>query len=160
VSLQAALAGGLVGTAVLTTALRGASELGWTRMDLPFLLGTAVTEDRERAKAAGYALHFGFGLLFSVAYWAVFSALGTAGWWQGALLGLVHGAFAAGALVDVLLPAVHPRLGSGSTAADRSPLLEPPGFLLLNYGRSTPAVALVAHIAYGAIVGLFVGAAG
>jgi hypothetical protein len=158
-SLLAALAGGLVGTAVLTTALRGASELGWTRMDLPFLLGTAVTADRDRAKAAGYALHFAFGLLFAIGYWAVFEAVGSAGWWQGALLGVVHAAFAAGALVDVLLPAVHPRLGSPTTAADSSPLLEPPGFLLLNYGRSTPAVALVAHVAYGTIVGLFVGAA-
>ena len=35
----------------------------------------------------------------------------------------------------------------------RSTLIEPPGFLMLNYGRSTFLVTLVAHIAYGAIVG-------
>ena len=51
-----ALVGGLVGTLVLTTMLRAASELGLTRMDIPFLLGTAVTENRVWAKAVGYAL--------------------------------------------------------------------------------------------------------
>ncbi|WP_031079316.1 hypothetical protein [Streptomyces sp. NRRL S-118] len=47
-------AGAFVGTPVLTTALRAAGEMRLTRMDLPFLLGTAVTVDRTRAKAAGY----------------------------------------------------------------------------------------------------------
>ena len=36
---------------------------------------------------------------------------------------------------------------------------EPPGFMLLNYGRQTPLVALT-HLAYGAIVVAFVSAAG
>jgi hypothetical protein len=31
--------------------------------------------------------------------------------------------------------------------------------MLLNYGRTTPAVTIVAHLAYGAIVGWFIGAA-
>ena len=56
-SAWGALAGGFVGTLVLTTALRAANELGFTRVDLPFLLGTAVTRDRRRAKALGYLLH-------------------------------------------------------------------------------------------------------
>ena len=34
--------------------------------------------------------------------------------------------------------------------------LEPLGFLLLNYGRQTPLTTIIAHIAYGAIVGGFV----
>ena len=48
-TVSAALAGGFVGTLVLTTALRTANELGLTRVDLPFLLGTATTGDRARA---------------------------------------------------------------------------------------------------------------
>jgi len=52
-SIWGALAGGFVGTLVLTTALRTANELGLTRVDLPFLLGTAFTGDRARAKALG-----------------------------------------------------------------------------------------------------------
>ena len=42
-SIWGALAGGFVGTLVLTTALSAASEFGLTRMDLPFLLGTIVS---------------------------------------------------------------------------------------------------------------------
>src|SRR5213078_1647862 len=56
VSAWGALAGGFAGTLVLTTALRAASELNLTRMDLPFLLGTAFSTDRSRAKALGYVL--------------------------------------------------------------------------------------------------------
>jgi hypothetical protein len=148
-----ALAGGVVGTIVLTTTLRAASELGLTRMDLPFLLGTAVTPDRARAKLLGYALHFVFGLVFALGYWAVFAATGVSGVWIGALLGLVHALFAGTALIGVLLPVVHPRMGTGFDAAGDSPLLEPPGFMLVNYGRETQLVMVVAHIAYGAIVG-------
>jgi hypothetical protein len=155
-----AVVGGLVGTLVLTTFLRAASELGLTRIDIPFLLGTAVTEDRVRAKAVGYALHFVFGLLFALAYWAIFVVVDASGVLLGALFGFVHGLFAASALVNVLLPVVHPRMGTGFDAAGSSPLLEPPGFLLLNYGRQTPMVTVIAHVAYGAIVGGFIGWAG
>jgi hypothetical protein len=150
-----ALAGGLVGTIVLTTTLRAASELGLTRMDLPFLLGTAVTSDRARAKLIGYALHFVFGLAFALVYWTVFAATGVSGVWLGALLGLVHALFVGTALVSVILPVVHPRMGTGFDAAGDSPLLEPPGFMLVNYGRQTQLAMIVAHIAYGAIVGAF-----
>lgn len=155
-SVSAAVAGGFVGTLVLTTVLRAASEFRLTRIDLPFLLGTALTSDRTRAKAIGYGLHFGFGLVFALAYYAVFLALGRSGWLLGALLGLVHAFFAGSALVNVLLPMVHPRMGTTWTAAVSSPLLEPPGFMLLNYGRQTPVVTVLAHVAYGAIVGGFV----
>lgn len=145
-----------MGTLVLTTMLRAASELGLTRMDIPFLLGTAVTEDRVRAKAIGYVLHFGFGLLFAFAYYLVFAVIDESGFLLGALFGLVHALFAGSALVNILLPVVHPRMGSGFTAAGSAPLLEPPGFLLLNYGRRTPLATILAHVAYGAIVGGFV----
>ena len=151
-----AIVGGVVGTIVLTTMLRAAGELGLTRMDIPFLLGTAVTEDRVRAKAIGYGLHFVFGLLFALAYYAVFRVIGRSGFLLGAGFGLVHALFAGSALVNILLPVVHPRMGTGFDAADSSPLLEPPGFLLLNYGRRTPLATILAHVAYGAIVGGFV----
>jgi hypothetical protein len=152
--------GGLAGTVVLTTILRAASELGLTRMDIPFLLGTGVTVNRVRAKAVGYALHFVFGLLFALAYYAIFVVINRSGFLLGAGFGLVHALFAGTALVNILLPAVHPRMGSGFDAAGSTPLLEPPGFLLLNYGRQTALVTVVAHVAYGAIVGGFVSLAG
>jgi hypothetical protein len=155
-SVSGALAGGFVGTLVLTTMLRGANELGLTRVDLPFLLGTAVTVDRARAKAVGYVLHLVAGEIFAVIYFAIFSAIDTNGWAIGALFGLLHGIVSATALVNVLLPVVHPRMGSTLSAADSSPLLEPPGFLMRNYGRGTPIATVLAPVAYGAIVGGFV----
>ena len=159
-SVWGALAGGFAGTLVLTTALRAAGELGLTRMDLPFLLGTIVSGDRTRAKAIGYAMHFVAGVIFALVYLAIFSAIDQDGWWLGGLFGLVHGLFAGTALVNVLLPVIHPRMGTPfSSAADR-PLLEPPGFMLRNYGRGTPVATIAAHIAYGAIVGGFISLAG
>ena len=155
-----ALVGGFLGTVVLTTILRGASELRLTRIDLPFLLGTAMTTDRVRAKLVGYALHFAFGLLFALGYYAVFAVLDSAGLLLGAVLGLVHALFAGSALVNVLLPVVHPRMGTSFDAAGSAPLLEPPGFMLVNYGRQTPVATVAAHLAYGAIVGGFAGWAG
>jgi hypothetical protein len=150
-----AVVGGLLGTVVLTTALRAASELGLTRIDLPFLLGTAFTADRVRAKVLGYALHFVFGVLFALAYYAVFAVVDRSGIVLGAVLGVIHALFAGVALVNILLPAVHPRMGTGFDAAGSAPLLEPPGFMLLNYGRETPVAMIASHIVYGAIVGGF-----
>jgi hypothetical protein len=152
-SLSSALAGGFVGTLVLTTLMRTASELGVTRMDLPFLLGTIVTDHRRRAKVWGYVFHFAFGLAFATAYGAFFVAIGRSGWLLGALLGVVHALFVATVLVNVLLPIVHPRIGTPETAASEIALIEPPGFLMLNYGRNTLLVTLAGHIVYGAIVG-------
>jgi hypothetical protein len=125
-------------------------------MDIPFLLGTAVTTDRVSAKVVGYALHFVFGMLFALAYYAIFVVIDRSGFLLGGAFGLVHALFAGTALVNILLPAVHPRMGSGFDAAGSTPLLEPPGFLLLNYGRQTALATVVAHVAYGAIVGGFV----
>jgi hypothetical protein len=156
VSVWGAIAGGFAGTLVLTTALRAANELNLTRIDLPFLLGTAFTSDRTRAKALGYVLHFLAGVGFALVYYALFVAIDSSGWWLGAAFGLAHGLFSGTALVSVLLPLVHPRMGTASTAATSVALLEPPGFLMLNYGARTPLVTLVAHTAYGALVGGFV----
>jgi hypothetical protein len=155
VSVWGALAGGLIGTTVLSTTLRAAQELGWTRMDIPFLLGTAFSGNRSRATAIGYAVHFVNGILFSLAYAFVFWAVDEAGPLIGAALGVVHAFFAGGALVNLLLPSIHPRMGTPWSDAEETPLLEPPGFMLANYGRHTAIVTVVAHVAYGAIVGLF-----
>jgi hypothetical protein len=155
VSVWRVLAGGFAGTLVLTIMLAGANHLRLTRMDISFLLGTAWTEDRSRARVVGYALHFVFGLLFSLAYYAAFLALGRSGWALGAVFGLLHGLFAGTTLVNLLLPSVHPRMGTSMSAADSAPFLESPGFMMLNYGRATPVVTILAHVAYGAIVGAF-----
>jgi hypothetical protein len=152
-TVLSAVAGGFIGTLVLTTIIRAASELGWTRMDLAFLLGTTVTVNRRKAKAFGYVFQFLIGIAFAVAYGAFFEIIGRSSWQIGALLGALHAVFVSTVLVNVLLPVVHPRIGTPETAANEIALIEPPGFLMLNYGRNTFLITLVAHIAYGAIVG-------
>jgi len=142
VTIWGALAGGVVGTVVLTSTLRIAQAAGWTRMDIPLLIGTMFSDRRGRASVIGYA-------------WAIFRAVGHAGWAFGAVLGLVHAMFAGGALVNTILPAVHPRMGTPWSDAEETPILEPPGFLLSNYGRRTAITNIIAHVAYGAIIGGF-----
>jgi hypothetical protein len=151
-SFWGAVIGGMGATLVLSTILTGATELRVTRIDIPFLLGTAFSTDRSRARVIGYALHFVSGIVFAAGYWLVFSIIGDASWWLGAMFGLLHALFAGTVLVNVLLPVVHPHMGSPFTAASETPLLEPPGFMLLNYGRATPLVTLLAHVIYGVIV--------
>jgi hypothetical protein len=155
VTVWGALAGGAVGATIVAAGLRVAQETGWTRMDLPLLLGTAFTEDRSRASALGYLAHLVGGLLFALGYYGVFAAVGRAGWLFGLLLGVVHAAILCGGLVNVVLPALHPRMGTPWTEADETPLLEAPGFMLANYGPRTAAVTLVLHLAFGAVVGGF-----
>ncbi len=154
-TLWGALAGGFVGTIVLTSGLRVAQELGWTRMDIPLLLGTVFTDDRDRATVIGVAIHFLNGLVFALGYYAIFRAVDQAGWAFGAVLGVAHAALAGGVLVTLVLPAVHPRMGTPWSDAEETPLLEPPGFLLVNYGRRTALWTLLGHVAFGAIVGGF-----
>jgi hypothetical protein len=159
-SIWPVLAGGFAGTLVLTTVLRTASELNLTRMDLPFLLGTIVSIDRTRAKAIGYVAHFALGLLFALIYYAMFVALGRHDWWLGTLLGLGQGVFAGTVLINVLLPLVHPRMGTRFSDITTIALLEAPGFMARNYGLQTPTASLIAHILYGTIIGLAVTLAG
>ena len=154
--MSSALAGGVIGTLAMTTIIKAATERGVTRMDLPLLLGTVVTENRRKARAIGYAFHFVLGVAFAEAYGGFFEIVGHASWRLGALVGALHAIFTATVLVSVLLPVVHPRMATPDTAANEITLIEPPGFLMLNYGRSTFLVTLVAHVVYGALVGLVV----
>jgi hypothetical protein len=151
-----AIAGGFLGTLVFSTLVKAANELALTRMDLPLLLGTALTDNRRKARAIGYLLHMLLGILFALGYAWFFRIVGRDTWWMGALGGAVHAIFTATVLVNVLLPLVHPRMATAETAANETTLIEPPGFLMLNYGRSTVLVSLAAHIAYGICVALIV----
>lgn len=146
--------GSLAATIFLTGLLRTAQATGYTRMDLPLMLGTMMTPDRDRAKVEGFAVHMLNGWLLGWVYVAAFHAWRRSGVTVGALIGLVHGLFV---LISVLplLPGIHPRMASEFTGPQPTTGLEPPGFMALNYGRRTPAVTLVAHVLYGAIIGFF-----
>jgi uncharacterized membrane protein YagU involved in acid resistance len=129
---------------------------GRTRFDLPLMLGSIATEDPDRARVAGFAMHLALGEVFALFYAAGFAALGRSDWWLGALFGLAHALIALTVLVP-LLPGVHPRMASDRAGPASTAVLEPPGLFSLNYGTATPLVTLGAHVVYGAVLGLFLG---
>lgn len=144
---------GLIATGALTAVMISAQLAGLTRLDLPLMLGTIVCEDPDRARVAGFFIHLAAGQGFALGYAAAFAALDRSTWWFGAGLGLVHVAVAMTAIVP-LLPGAHPRMASERAGPSRPTVLEPPGLLALNYGLATPAVAVVAHVAYGLALGV------
>lgn len=144
---------GLLATTSLTAVMIAAQMAGLSRLDLPLMLGTIVTEDPDRARIAGFFLHLGIGQGFALGYAATFALLGQATWWLGALLGLLHVAVAFTVLIP-LLPGVHPRMASVRAGPASTASLEPPGLLGLNYGLQTPAVAVAAHLTYGIALGI------
>src|SRR5204862_169010 len=75
---------GFASTVVLTSILAGSQGIGLTRMNIPYLLGTIFTPNRDRAKFIGFFLHFVNGWIFSLIYIAAFQALHRATWWLGA----------------------------------------------------------------------------
>src|SRR5919108_5977804 len=102
---------GLVATAPLTAVMIAAQLAGLTRLDLPLVLGTLVTEDPDRARLAGFFLHLVAGQGFALGYAATFALLKQATWWLGALLGALHAAVALTVILP-LLPGIHPRMAS------------------------------------------------
>ena len=145
---------GFVGTVFLTALMSGTQGLGLTRMNLPFMLGTMFTPDRDRAKLVGFGVHLINGWWLALVYAAAFQSWRRATWWLGLGLGLVHGLFVL-LVVMPTLPGLHPRMASEQRGPTPTRQLEPPGFLALNYGRRTPISVLVAHLVYGAILGAF-----
>ena len=85
---------GLLATTVLTALMIAAQLGGLSRLDLPLILGTVVTPDPDRARAAGFVIHLVVGQGFALGYAATFALLGQATWWLGGLLGVLHGAVA------------------------------------------------------------------
>lgn len=144
---------GLIATAALTAAMITAQLAGLTRLDFPLVLGTIVTEDPDRARVAGFFIHLVIGQCFALGYAATFALLHRATWWLGGLLGLLHVAVALTILLP-LVPGINPRMASERAGPSNTAVLEPPGLLGLNYGVQTPAVAIVAHLIYGVVLGL------
>ncbi len=145
---------GFAATIVLTTLMSAGHAAGVSRMSIPFMLGTMFTADRDRAPAVGFLAHLMMGWLFAVLYALVFESLGRSSWWLGGAIGLVHGLAVLVAVMPIL-PGLHPRMAGEHQGPDPTRALEPPGFMALHYGRSTPLLALMAHLVYGMILGAF-----
>lgn len=146
------LASGVIATAVMTVIMTASQILGLSRMSIPYILGAMMTASRDRALPIGFITHFFVGLLFAFFYALVFEVLGTATWWLGAGLGVVHGLVVFLGVMPAL-PGLHPRMASERQGPQPTRALEPPGLLALHYGHRTPIVGMTAHLVYGAILG-------
>ena len=153
-NLPSILLWGFAATIALTTVTSVSQGIGLTRISIPFLLGTILTPNRDRALVVGVVFHIVNGWLFALLYAALFEALGRANWWLGSGFGFAHGMFVL-AVGMPILPGLHPRMVSEYYGPTPNRSLQPPGFMALNYGRQTPIVTLVAHVLYGAIIGGF-----
>ena len=152
-NFESILLWGFAATIVLTTLTIAGQSLGLTRIDIPFILGTMFTPNRDRAKFIGVVMHLVNGWIFAIVYALFFQHLRPT-WWFGTTIGVVQGIFVVVVLLPVL-PGIHPRMVSDFRGPEPTRLLEPPGFLTMNYGRLTPIVTIVAHAVYGAILGTF-----
>ena len=153
INLMDTLVWGGIATVTLTALLEGAMFFGWTRMSIPYILGTILTSDRRLAPFLGGGLHIMNGYLFAFGYAIAFEVIGTAGWWIGLLLGAAHST-----VMLVLMPlisGVHPRMATLHDGPNARRALQPPGSFGLNYGRRTPFFGFLAHLLFGLIMGSF-----
>lgn len=151
----------LVASAAMATLLEGAQLAGFTRMSLPFLFGTFVTERRRLAILVGYVFYLLGGWAFGLIYALCLDTLHIEGAAFGALVGLALGFGHALFLVTVflpLLPYIHPHLATDYDGPSALARLEPPGPFGLNYGFATPLVTILAQSLFGLIFGLGYGA--
>jgi hypothetical protein len=145
---------GLIATVAMTSILEASRGLGFSRMSLPFLVGTFFLGNRRWALIVGFSVYTIGGWMFAFLYYSLFASVGIYTWWFGALAGLLHGLFLLVAALP-LLPFVHPRMASEYHGVTTRRQLEPPGFLAMNYGYRTPLTTLVGQIVYGATLGGF-----
>jgi hypothetical protein len=145
-AIVAGLVGGVAFLAVVTMGL----AIGMTRMNFLRVLGSMMAPKAPPARtyAIGFAIHMMLSALFGLAHAGILTTLevtsvgGAVGW--DALIAAVHGV---GALVvmPVLLGMAHPLVRTGD--------LERPGSFMTGFGPMTPVGSLVAHVAFGLIVG-------
>ena len=145
---------GFAATLVLSVLMAVSRPLGASRMDLPFMLGTMLTPDRNKAPWLGFLAHLAMGWIFALIYGAAFESTGWGTWWFGMAIGFVHAAFVLTVGLNVFSYS-HPRMASPFQGPTPTRQLQPPGFLALNYGKGTPVVTVLGHLAYGAILGTF-----
>ncbi|MCZ7525616.1 MAG: hypothetical protein M5U14_04040 [Acidimicrobiia bacterium] len=111
--LLPALVAGVVATLAMTAGFAVMRATGRTTIDFPLILGTMVTGDATRARAAGFVTHVLVmgGLAFGSLYAGLFDWVGAEGsetWLYGVAFGSLHGGIAGFGLAA--LPAVHPRM--------------------------------------------------
>ena len=144
-----ALWAGLAGTAALTLILAWGPTVGAPPLNLPLWDGTFFTLNLGMAVMIGYLVHFAIGVGLAFLFQRRFQGRwNVEPWLAGALFGFVVWL----ALMAVGLPVfdtLDPLVSNG--------LLTAPGLFAMGLGLTAPAMLLLAHLVYGALVGAITG---
>lgn len=145
----ALLAGLLGGVAFLAVVTMGRA-VGMTRMNFLEMLGTMLVPNAGKATvyATGLGVHLmasaGFGLAHAGLLHAIgITSVGQAAGWD-LVLGMAHGALVL-AMLPPALTRMHPLV--------RTHVMDRPGIALTGFGSGTPIGSLMAHVAFGLVVG-------
>jgi hypothetical protein len=133
---------GLAGTGAVAGTMAWARRAGYTELELPRILATAIGRERTSTRVAGWALFVATGAVLPLAYRGALRFAGAGHSVRaGATLGLLHGLVAAAGAVA--LSPLHPRSReAGLTSGSRR---RPP--------VRTLAVLVGVHVLYGAVLG-------
>ncbi len=99
-----------------------------------------ITPNRDRAEISVFWA-FRIRVVFSFLYALFFESLNRVNWWLDILFGLIHGLIVLIAIIP-MLPEIHPRMASEKQGPTPTRMIEPPGFMALNYGRRNPLSTL------------------
>lgn len=145
-----AVLGGIAGGLAFLMVVVGGYASGMTRMNFLQILGTMFSPriSRRNAHALGFMMHTilaaGFGLLHGAIIEGVGVSTVAAGAGWGLALGAIHGAVILVAM-PMILTLMHPLVRKGE--------IERPGIALTGFGSMTPIGSLMAHVAFGLVVG-------
>jgi len=140
--IQTAILGGLLGTGGMTFVLYAFDKAGLANGDMVRAVGSLITKNYENSIAPGLVVHFSSGILFSIIYTIIIDLFNPNFVEQCIAYGIAAGVFH-GAVVALMLV----------VAAEHHPLEK--------FQKATFSVAALhwgAHIVFGFIVGLIVGA--
>ncbi len=118
---------GFAATLILASIMTASKYFGLTRIDLPFILGTLFTGNRNKAPWVGFLSHLAMGWIFAFIYAAAFESSGIRSLWFGMAIGFVH----ATVVLTIGLQAlnfIHPRMARPFQRPTPTRQLEPPGF--------------------------------
>jgi hypothetical protein len=151
----AAVAGAAGGLAFLVVVTMGRA-VGMTRMNFLQVLGTMIAPNAsDRAVySIGLSAHLMASAAFGLGHAAILTGIGVtsvggaAGW--DLLIGAAHGLVIL-AVLPMMLKMMHPLV--------RKHAMDDPGLALTGFGRATPIGSLMAHVAFGLVVGTVYAAA-
>jgi hypothetical protein len=139
-----AVVAGILGTVVISMMMAFGPRMGMPKMDIVGMLATMF--DPQGNRTLGWIIHFMMGIIFSLAYaalWAVGIGSPTLLW--GLVFGGVHWLFAGLAMGAV--PVAHAGIKEGTVQA--------PGVFMLNQdGLMAFVGGLMGHMLFGLVVAL------